>query len=327
MKITKYVIILVLASSLVACGSDPTKEIRQEIGLNLSAAESSLSSLNNQLDAGTLRNASLLPAYARVAREKKPEFGQIIDVLASEGTQRGPTYQSIVQRLDQVKPKAQGKIDTVEAGSAINLELLNIRTAVSNYDAMLVDALNMLADFTDGTLPKVREIEFEDSKAEGGAIGSEYVGNSNYGQWKTGSNGSSFWQWYGQYAFFSMMFGNRPVYYDSWSSQRRPSYYHDRNRGAYSSPRGRANQSDALAKTKKSYTARGKSFKSPYAKNTKIKGQPNSTKSSRISSNKPFKSSYAKTSSRSNSSSSSKTYKSGYNSRSSGSRRSSFGGK
>lgn len=327
MQITKYVIILVLAASLVACGSDPTKDIKKEISLNLATAESALNSLNGQLDGGTLRNASLLPAYARAARERKPEFRQIIDVLASEGTRRGPTYLSIEQRLQDVKPKAEGKIETVEAGSAVNLELLNIRTAITNYDAMLVDALNMLADFTDGTLPKVREIEFEDSKAEGGAIGSEYVGNSNYGSWNTGSNGSSFWQWYGQYAFFSMMFGNRPVYYDSWSSQRRPSYYHDRNRGAYTSPKARTNQTDALAKTKKSYTAKGKSFNSPYAKNTKIKGQSYSTKSSKISNPKAFKSSYANTNSKSSSSSSGKTYKSGYNSRSSGSRRSSFGGK
>ena len=321
MRITRYVMILGLAACLSACGSDPTKEVKAEISSNLVAAESAFKSLNISLDNGTLRNATLLPAYAKVARDKKPEFAQIIDTLASEGTRRGPTYMAIEQRLRDVKPKASGAIDSVEVGSAINLELLNIRTAISNYDAMLVDALNMMSEFTEGTLPKVREIEFEDSRAEGGAIGSEYVGNSNYGEWRSNSSGNSIWHWYGQYAFFSMMFGNRPVYYDSWSTNRRPSYYHDRNRGAYSSPKGRSNQSDALNKTKKSYTAKGKSFKSPYAKNTRIKGVANSSKSSRATSSKPFKSAYSK------SSSSSKSYKSGYNSRSSSSRRSSFGGK
>jgi len=323
MKITKYVIILSLIATLAACGSDPAKQIKQEVASNLVAADSAFASLNSQLDGGTLRNAALLPAYAKVARDKKPEFKQIINTLASEGTRKGPTYLSIKQRLEDVGPKAKGSIETVEVGSAINVELLNIRTAISNYDAMLVDALNMLAEFTDGTLPKVREIEFEDSRAEGGDVGSEYVGNSNYGEWRTNSNGNSFWHWYGQYAFFSMMFGNRPVYYDSWAYNRRPSYYHDRNRGAYTSPKGRTNSAGALSKTKKSYTARGKSFNSPYAKNTRVKGVANSTKSSRVSSPKPFKSSYAK----SGSSSSNKSYKSGYNSRSSGSRRSSFGGK
>lgn len=320
MKVINLVMLLGLAIILSGCGSDPTKEIKREIEVNLAAANSGLKTLDSQLSSGTLRNASLLPSYAKVARDKKPEFKQIINTLALEGTRKGATYLSIKQRLSDASTDASGKIETVAQGSAINVELLNIRTAISNYDAMLVDAINMLADFTDGTLPKMREIEFEDSKAEGGAIGSEYVGNSNYGEWRTGSNGTSLWHWYGQYAFFSMMFGNRPVYYDSWSNNRRPSYYHDRNRGAYSSPRARANQADTFAKTKKSYTAKGKSFKSPYAKSTSIKGQPYSKKSSQIQKPKPFKSSYAK-------SNSSKSYKSGYNSRSSGSRRSSFGGK
>lgn len=323
MRITQHVIILSLAAFIAACGSDPAKQIKQEVTNNLVAADSAFESLNSQLSGGTLRNASLLPSYAAVARQKKPEFEKIIDTLASEGTQNGPTYLSIKQRLEEVRPKAQAKIETVAQGAAVNLELTNILTAITNYDAMLVDALNMLAEFSDGSLPKVREIEFEGASASTGSVGSEYVGNSNYGEWRTNSSGNSFWHWYGQYAFFSMMFGNRPVYYDSWSTNRRPSYYHDRNRGAYSSPRARSNRADALAKTKKSYTAQGKSFKSPYAKNTRIKGVANSSRSSSQAGTKPFKSSYAK----SRSSSSGKSYKSGYNSRSSGSRRSSFGGK
>ncbi len=320
MQMIKILVASALLAVLVGCGSDPTQKIKKEIDSNLVAADSAFSTLNSQLDNGTLRNAAILPAYASVARQKKPEFKQIIDTLASEGTRQGPTYLSIEQRLQSAKQQAGGEITTPEAGSAINLELLNIRTAIANYDAMLVDAINMMAEFSDGALPKVREIEFEDSRAEGGDIGSEYVGNSNYGEWRTNSSGSSIWHWYGQYAFFSMMFGNRPVYYDHWSNNRRPSYYHDRNRGAYSSPKARSNQRDALAKTRKSYTAKGKSFKSPYAKNTRIKGVANSSRSSNASS-KPFKSSYAKSSSKS------KSYSSGYNSRSSSSRRSSFGGK
>lgn len=326
MKFTQTVIILLLAAAISACGSDPTKEIKAEIATNLNAAQGAFDTLNTQLNNGTLRNASLLPAYAKVARDKKPEFEQIIETLASEGTQQGPTYSSIKQRLADATSDSQRPFETVAEGSAINSELQNIRTAISNYDAMLIDAINMLADFTEGALPKMREIEFEDRKTEGGAVGSEYVGNSNYGEWRSSSNGTSFWHWYGQYAFFSSLFGNRPVYYDSWSSNRRPSYYHDRNRGAYSSPSARSNQADALTKTRKSYSAKGKSFKSPYARNTSIKGQPYTKRSSQIQKPKPFKSAYANSGS-SKSSSSSKSYKSGYNSRSSGSRRSSFGGK
>ena len=33
-----------------------------------------------------------------------------------------------------------------------------------------------------------------------------YVGNSQYGQWQQGSNGQSFWAFYGQYALMSSLF-------------------------------------------------------------------------------------------------------------------------
>ncbi len=59
-----------------------------------------------------------------------------------------------------------------------------------------------------------------------------YVGNPQYGQWTTGSNGTSFWEFYGQYAFMSSMFGlasnlmNRS-YYDDYRGRymgRQPYY-------------------------------------------------------------------------------------------------------
>jgi hypothetical protein len=39
------------------------------------------------------------------------------------------------------------------------------------------------------------------------------VGNSKYGEWKKDEKGSSFWSWYGKYAFFSSMFFFPPSYY------------------------------------------------------------------------------------------------------------------
>ena len=319
MTLNRLLIPFVLCIVLIGCGPSEIELVKKEVDGNLAVADSALKSLTSNLQSSRLRNASLIPSYASAARKSKPEFSQIIDTLASEGTSRGPTFLAIENRLKEASQGVARGFDSVPAGSALNLELLNIQTAIANYDAMLVDPLNMLADFSEGRLPKLREIEFESGNATKGAVGSEYVGNSNYGEWRRDSSGNSFWHWYGQYAFFSMMFGNRPVYYDSWSGSRRASYYHDRNRGAYSSPRARKNQADTLNRTKKSYTAKGKAFKSPYSKNTRIKGVANSSKSSNVS--KPFRSSYAK------SGSSSKSYKSGYNSRSSGSRRSSFGGK
>ncbi|AFM05904.1 hypothetical protein Fleli_3586 [Bernardetia litoralis DSM 6794] len=51
-----------------------------------------------------------------------------------------------------------------------------------------------------------------------------YVGNQRYGSWRTGSNGNSFWAFYGQYAFMSSMFGmmnNRPIYRSSYNDYNR----------------------------------------------------------------------------------------------------------
>lgn len=73
------------------------------------------------------------------------------------------------------------------------------------------------------------------SKAEDGKVTKtaappgygSYVGNSKYGEWKQ-SNGSSFWAFYGQYAFMSSMLhmATYPIYASSYNSYRRD--YHGR---------------------------------------------------------------------------------------------------
>ena len=61
---------------------------------------------------------------------------------------------------------------------------------------------------------------------------STYVGNAQYGQWKSGSDGNSFWEFYGKYAMMSSMLGlassmiNRNGYNDYHSNYygRQPYY-------------------------------------------------------------------------------------------------------
>lgn len=52
---------------------------------------------------------------------------------------------------------------------------------------------------------------------------SNYVGNKKYGQWQTKSDGTSFWAFYGQYAFMSNMLGlmGGPVYRRSYTDYNR----------------------------------------------------------------------------------------------------------
>jgi len=66
--------------------------------------------------------------------------------------------------------------------------------------------------------------------------GYQYVGNSQYGEWKQNRSGNSFWAFYGQYMFMSHMFGmvSRPVYrsdygaYNDYRKSNRP-YYGSKN--------------------------------------------------------------------------------------------------
>lgn len=53
-----------------------------------------------------------------------------------------------------------------------------------------------------------------------------YVGNSQYGRWQTGSNGNSFWSFYGKYMMMSTMFDlmRRPYYRSDYSHYRNGGY-------------------------------------------------------------------------------------------------------
>jgi hypothetical protein len=56
---------------------------------------------------------------------------------------------------------------------------------------------------------------------------SNYVGNERYGSWRTHSDGSRFWEFYGKYAFMSSMFNlaTMPIRYSMWND------YHSNYRG------------------------------------------------------------------------------------------------
>ena len=62
---------------------------------------------------------------------------------------------------------------------------------------------------------------------------SNYVGNAQYGQWRTGNDGSSFWEFYGKFAFMSSMFNmfTYPVRRSYWDDYR--GNYYGRGRAYY----------------------------------------------------------------------------------------------
>lgn len=77
-----------------------------------------------------------------------------------------------------------------------------------------------------------------------------YVGNSRYGQWRE-RNGSSFWEFYGRYAFMSSMF-NLMTY------PARRSYWNDYYRGGYYGSRSYYGPSGNTVYGTKTYTSSGR---------------------------------------------------------------------
>lgn len=134
------------------------------------------------------------------------------------------------------------------------------------------------------------------------ARGEQLIGNPSYGNWQTGSNGMSFWAWYGMYSMMGNMLG-RPTYYSDWGRNRNYSYYNDYGRTRYSSPNQLNKQTQLDQRTKKSFASKGKKFTSPYEKNRtgssslSSKSKTAQSSANRFRSNTAKKSSYASKSS------------------------------
>ena len=126
---------------------------------------------------------------------------------------------------------------------------------------------------------------------------SNYVGNPQYGHWTTGSNGSSFWEFYGKYAMMSSLFHmmTTPVYRNYYDDYR--SNWHG---GSYYGPRDSYGNSmygtygSAQNNSKSTWTSNpnNKSF----SEKVRSRVQPSSS-GSRFSSEKKSNSFFSKSSS------------------------------
>ena len=183
-------LILLLMLLLSACG-DPIKEqVTQQIPLT----EQRIDLLAQALDSGQVRNANLIKQYAERLLRDKPSYKPLIDEFIKDTGTQGPMYLALVDRLNTVKNQPQMFKDS----QAIYDELLNLYQAADPvlYSDALSDPLNVLADMSDGTLPRVNAMSKAQSlaanKAQDFGTGEQLIGNPAYGNWTTGSNGMSF---------------------------------------------------------------------------------------------------------------------------------------
>lgn len=293
------ILTLTLLLTLTGCGDDRPEKIAKFQQL----AQERINNLGQMLDNGEIRNANLLRQYVEVLEGQKTDLAPLLRELAKDATSAGPMYTSLQRRLNELSD-GNNFVDLDQQLS----EAENLYQAAdpSLFNDMLSDPVNVVADMSDGALARVNAISREAAVLANGAedfgAGSQLVGNPAYGNWQTGSDGMSFWAWYGMYAMFSNLVRG-PVYYDRWSSRRNYSYYNDVGRYRYTSPKQAQAQNQTFERTKKQFNAQGKKFDSPYAKpragSTSLSRQsasvPKASTAGRSSGSK-FRSNYSKNS-------------------------------
>ncbi len=295
---TPFLLLLIISTclSLLGCG-DPVKE---QIEQQLPITEQRVAQLGDALKNGQVRNANLINQYADKVALKKAHLTPLINEFRKDASLDGPMYKALIDRLNTAKTQPQ----MFESSQALYNELLNIYQASDPvlYSDALSDPLNVLADMSDGELPRINSLSKSQSQRANNAqdfgTGEQLIGNPNYGSWQTGSNGMSFWAWYGMYSMIGDLFGRR-TYYSDWGRYRNYSYYNDYGRTRYSSPTQLKRQNNLDRRTKKSFSSRGQKFTSPYSKNRagssslSSKSKTAQTSANRFRSNSINKSSYA----------------------------------
>lgn len=333
--------VLALVGLLMVLSGCTSKEEkwRAIVENDLIALDSSLNRLESHLEQGRIRNAKLLGEYAAAMREQKPEMASVIAILELEASPQGSLYLGLLERYADLKTKSPILLQQGEKGvNAIGSELDALTEAVStkSFGAALADPLNVLADMSEGVLPRVDTMSKAESlqanAAEDYGSPSSLIGNPNYGQWQQQSNGTSYWAFYGQYRLMNDLLFGRPIYYSSWASHRDYSYYGSRGYDHYTSPSQKTAERRRYSRVQKKFASQGKRFNSPYAKSTqqrrgghrasvfnRVTKSPSKLASSGSNrySNRYKSSSYSNTGSRNNSS---------YNSRNTSSSRSYGGG-
>lgn len=264
----KRIFSVVFMLLMVSACTSKEEQIQKAIQQQTEATGNALQQLEKALDAGRIRNTTILKQYADALKQSNPELGALTSQLVKDAGVYGPLYMNLMQRYDEAKNNPAAFADWTQR---INeLQAISEGAQLSLFNDALTDPINVLADLSGGVLPRVnamsRESEISANKAADLGAGSQLIGNPNYGQWQTDSSGSSFWMWYGMYRMLDDVFDRDRVYYSRWGSSRGYSYYSDYGRHRYSSPKQRSAQTQLYNKTKKSFAARGKSFSGPYSK-------------------------------------------------------------
>ena len=261
--------VAVLAAALAGCGDGG---IRARVDSAIGQVDAMVARLGEDLDRNRLRNGQLIKQYGETVAEAKPRLRGLVRVLEQEATRSGTLYRGLETRLADLKASLPEDGARAEAYRAAADEVNSLAAAAdpTEFNRALADPLNVLADLSDGALPRVDAVSAGASRSANSASdfgpGSQLVGNPHYGQWRTDSGGNSFWVWYGQFALMRDLLGGPRIGYGAWSAGRDYSYYHDYGRRNYTSPAARGRQAQVESSARRKFASQGRTFRSPYAK-------------------------------------------------------------
>ena len=265
---------MVLPTLVVACmaGCSSDGGIRARVDAALQRLDAAVAQLGEELDRNSLRNAQLIKQYAAKVAAQKPDLRDLTRILAQEATRDGTLYRGLESRLKEVRASVppEGADQNAYNALADEINSLAAASAPDEFDRALSDPLNVLADLSDGQLPRVDSISAGASRSANSATdfgpGSQLVGNPNYGQWQSRSDGTSFWVWYGQFALMRDLLGGPRIGYGAWAGGRDYSYYHDYGRRNYTSPSARRQQTQVESTARRKFSSEGRTFRSPYSR-------------------------------------------------------------
>ena len=261
---TKKILLAVFALVALSGCSNPYDLLNSDVV----RVEKNMDTLRMHLTSNRLANAIRLREYARLLSDADPNMNELAVSLAKEGTVEGQLFKSLEARLLDIKnhlPGENGRRDQIrDASNQVKL-ILNASQS-DEFNRALADPVNVLADLSQGRLPRVDAVSAQYETGVAMEPGTQLVGNPHYGQWQTHSSGGSFWVWYGQYALLRNLLGGRDYVYSDWAHSRRYSYYHDYGRGNYTSPSQRRRQQAMQTRAERKFNRQGKTFNSPYAR-------------------------------------------------------------
>ncbi len=270
-------------------------QAKEQLPTRLETAQKSIKALEGSLHNGELPNAKRIADYASIVKTSQPKLSVLTDNLAKDASSEGTLFKGLNGRLKRLQTSP--KLYTSPQQRLQEAQAIMDAANPTHYNNALADVVNVLADMSQGSLPRIDSVSKAESlrtdQTKDLGAGSQLIGNPAYGQWAQ-KDGMSFWEWYGMYSMFSNLMGGTRHSFNSWDRNRGWSHYNDvarkrftdtRTRNKFAPSKKRYNRSKDVGVSRKSYgnsskQRRASTFSNKYSTPKKSKSSSFSKKTS-----------------------------------------------